>query len=825
MSSDGAAGSDGQNLRFLVINLILLVGLIGSLAISIFAWQHWIAPQPTLTPTASSTPRPTLPPTATLTPTLTPTITPTSYPSFTPTATLSPTPSLTASATPTETSLPTLTPARPLVEAGNYLLKPWSPEDADYLVNLLQGYPNTLLQPGSTSTPGPAYYQAYQYAVLAQQEALLRFPDAPQADGWRWKLAYNLARLGDPAAGEQYAALIAAALNRGETEPGDLYRWFSQREPHLALYMVALETPPFATGSYLIELRHASAGSAFLWLRQTLGGFQVEALLSHFDFLQPTQASWILAELDGVPDNGLEVAVYFSTPVDQFTLPAPQVFGFDRVPARRLPFLPQPVLFDLGMAFDNYWAVSPAQPDEELPAARSLVFRSRLYPACPVLFERTYRWNGRYFAFQRQEVTLEQPQISPAFCDLLVRHAARAWGAAAASRLMEALLPQWPPSRDVQGNPYPPEALDEWRYRLAVQYALSGQAEAARQSMNLILQFPATLRSSWQAPAQAFLANYRRTEDVYRACLTAAGCDPAQAVRFLASQLPPGVDGYQKLKEFGLNPLASGYFDFEGDRELERWFTVRHRPLDPIEFWILGAYSQGFTALYLGTVESNPPQLEVLDPAYVDPASLDLLPVTFLESRLAFHLSRLPDSGEPYVQPVMLRKEYPNRFAIPVKQARQDLLAGAPARTVYQTLSDLQKFPGLLCRADWSCDLYYYLLGLSAELSGNETAAVTAYHRLWLDYSRSPYTWMARLKLVGQVYLSPTPTFTATLTPSLSPTITATFTATVTGTPPTATPSPSLTATVTGTPPTATPSVTAGGTPTVTTTTEPYPYP
>jgi hypothetical protein len=127
---------------------------------------------------------------------------------------------------------------------------------------------------------------------------------------------------------------------------------------------------------------------------------------------------------------------------------------------------------------------------------------------------------------------------------------------------------------------------------------------------------------------------------------------------------------------------------------------------------------------------------------------------------------------------------------------------------------DLADDPGLLCKPTWSCDEYYYLLGLASELAGDEVSAVQAYQRLWLDYSKSPYTTMARLKL--QITDTPFTPVTPSTTPSptLSPMATQTTTTlTVTGTSgtPTATvtsatttPTVSATSTVTGTPPTAT---------------------
>jgi hypothetical protein len=205
---------------------------------------------------------------------------------------------------------------------------------------------------------------------------------------------------------------------------------------------------------------------------------------------------------------------------------------------------------------------------------------------------------------------------------------------------------------------------------------------------------------------------------------------------------------------------------------------------------------------------------------------------------------RLPDTQEPYLLDVPLRKEYPSRFFVPLGDLERRLLSGESPEQIQEELLDLQEFPGLLCEPTWTCDSYYYLLGLASELAGDTDEALDNYLALWLNYSKSPFTTMARLKLEGT---QPIPTATLSPTPTLpvtpSPTLPASLTPTVTGTPPTATPTVTgtlPTPTVTGTPPTATPTLTGTSptatpsrTPTATlgsgyppvATTPPYPYP
>ena len=59
------------------------------------------------------------------------------------------------------------------------------------LIARLEAYPDTLPE-DERGYNDSEYYQAYQPATVALEEALLRFPDDPVADRWRWQLARHL---------------------------------------------------------------------------------------------------------------------------------------------------------------------------------------------------------------------------------------------------------------------------------------------------------------------------------------------------------------------------------------------------------------------------------------------------------------------------------------------------------------------------------------------------------------------------------------------------------------------------------------------------------
>ena len=817
---------------FLGVNLGLILMCIGSLVLLIVFYPLILGTQRAALAPETHTNTPFLTATATPLPTETPTPTNTFFPTSTATITLTPTRTSIPTQTPTPLGPPTLTPARALVLSGNYDLVRWSPEQADYMTRLMNDYPNTLSE-SERGDDNQAYYQAFQYAITAQKEAILRYPDAPQADGWSWDLAYNYARTGDDRAGKQYAELIVQALNRGETEIPYLISWLAGREPRMDLFMVEMETLSGYLGSYLLEIR--GSGSSFIWLLQSTSGFRAYPLLTNFDFVNNPQADWILTDLNGDPGDGQEVAIYFSNLPGEYWLNPPHVYNLSQIPPKELPFLPAEHIFNVGMDFNNNWAAYPNQN-----GGGDLLFKSTVFPACPVTIQRQYHWNGDYFGFVSDRFSVAEDVTTPSYCQTIVDHAANTWGPSAAIAVMQPLLPDWPPEKDMNGQNYPLDAKDEWRYRLGIYYALTGDDQNARRYFMELVSNPSVFSSSWVRPAREFLEIYQLPEDLYLACLPAEYCNPSHAIETLVSQILPTDDVLNELRSLGVNTSSSGWFDYDDDEEAERWFTVRYRSRTRLNYWILAAYSLGYQALNVGQVDSTDPSLEYLEDVFIQEDALHLQPAVLLDGKIAFSMQRLPDTQEPYLVDVPLRKEYPNRFLAGVALAEGALFAGESPSKVQDELLNLAYYPGLLCEGTWSCDSYYYLLGLASELAGDSRGAVDAYHRLWLDYSRSPYTTMARLKLSGGVYISPTPT--ASLTPvgtsPVTPTQTATPVPTVTGTPPTATPSPTATATldpnitITATPtPTQTPT-TAAASPTATSggypgpaTNTPPPYP
>jgi len=761
--------------RFLLTSLVVMLIFIMTLVVLLAAYPVVLAPPATTTPTITRTP--TITPTRTQTPTITqiPTATRTRRPTFTSTFTLTPSLTPQPSGTPTPIGPPTLTPARPVLGENIYSLLPWSAEDADRVVALINDYPNTLLRQ-ERGENDENYYAAFSYAILAQNEALLRFPDAPQADAWRWGLAYNLARTSSPLAGQKYANLIVAALNQGSIDPDEIAEWFGDKEPRLEFEIT--DIPPLS--GYLSSrlVRIGGAGSAILLLLETPSAYQALTLTSDFNFIDPVEYNATAGELTG--DGTWEAIVYPVRPVGVLELHPPRVFDLTELPPQELPFNPRTSSFPTGTGYFGRWEVlsHPSGTDR-------LKFDGILFPACPVHLSRVYTWNGELFEASEPEFRVEPSTNTLAFCKSVAEHAFRTWGARTAIQIMETVLPDWPPEVDEEGNAYPLDEIDEWRYRLGVYHALDGDFEGAIAILEEVVSEPTIASSRWIEPASEFLAAYQTPVDLYRACIISAVCDSRQAlgltVKSQSSQTPSAL--LTLLREAGVSLRATGYYDFDGDGSTESWFTVQHRPGEKLELWVLAAYPEGVEALYIETLEADVPD-------FIPYNEEDVPPILILEGRRAFQINREDGSLIPFVTSPELPQFWPNRYEEALEPIVADLFVGGDPAVLYERLLEIQESPGLLCVATWSCDRYYYLLGLSAELAGQAHSAVKNYLQVWWDNSKSPYTSMVRLRLKGPAVL---PTFTPI--PSGTPTSTPPATPTITGTPPTATVSPTMTVT------------------------------
>jgi hypothetical protein len=783
---------------------IFLIGLLGLVLIIVLVISILILTRPD-TATEQITPDQTeIIQSPQISPSLTPTqtITPNPRFTFTPKPSRTPTTAPTSTGTLLPTLIPSLTPAFPSEHNDQYQLVHWTPELATQLIDLLEVYPETLSS-FARGADDQGYYDAFQYALFSQQEALLRFPTASQAQQWLWQLAYNLARTGDPAAGEVYANLITQELNRGEVNLDELYLWGINQTPQVMIEVIPLDSEGGDSSSNLIMVSADENGSSYFWLIEETSGFVSYPLTSDFNFVRPSEVDHFDLELSGIQRN---IVGIFPTRVhDSFHYIPPRVFSLIGQPPLELNF--EPVIPPaIGPEFKNNW-----EPVEPGSGNGDLQFVDIIFPACPVTVKHAYEWNSTAISYLGDSYQINPDPDLLGFCEIVVNHSALVWGMEPTIQLMETLLPVWPPELTNTGDEYPEDALDEWRYRLSLYHALISNQEEAIGYAETIVSSPASPDSRWIAPAADFLEVYQEQRDIYRACLPSTFCDPRLAFQSLVGTITSQEypDLINTLEQAGVSVRSNGFFDFDNDGESEPWMVIRHHTGSPLEFWIISPTEAGIVAVFVETVETDNPRL-----SYIEPVSEP--PIVKIDPDITFHFIKQGPDQEPIILMVEVEVIFASDLTeMELDQLELTLLTGGDPAFVQTELIVLSNSPHFTC-SYLLCPRYLYLLGLASELANDEFSAVAAYLELWREFLSSPYATMARFKLAS----------TFTPAPTLTPTNTQTITVTSTGTgAPTSTPLPA-TNTPEGYPPPGSP--TPGYPPpdiTPTSTQPGYPYP
>ena len=729
-------------------------------------------PTPIPSPTQSLTPKPSITPFPTLTPTISPTTTPT------PTGTKTP-------------LVPSLTPILPYNEKEAFNLIELSPEGYDYAIQLMESYPEILL--GGSSTED--YYQAFYHATVILSEAILQYPWDQKSFEWRWKLAYNYARIGDQRSGILFSSLLSQALQAKQVTIESLPEWVPQQDPRLGLNIKIVNPLPGNTVNHLLELT-TSGGNIYLWFVETDQEQKIFSLSDETKFpdFSQTQISW--NDLNGDYTNDL---ILFTPGSDSRHLYYPKVFDLSNMPPKELAFSPG-LDFEIGLENRYEWITTRNNQDYY-----DLQLKSTGYPPCPITIIHTYRWTDHRFERVAEVYDVQPVSSLLSYCELLVDQASSVWGLPATIQIMEQLMPLWPP-QSAGDKTYPADEYDRWRFRIGLYHSLDGNLGLAEDYFEEIIQSPVVPGSRWVTPANDYLQSSQNPRDLYKACLKIDFCKPRLALQnWISTKSSEKINNvYYSLINGGISVRFTDQFDFDGDGVLERWFTLRHKPTGRLEFWIL-TETEGLTqGLFVTTVENNKPTLTRY-------TNRDGITYTWIGSQQSFRMVRYPLEHQASIE-LLPTSYYYTELTNRIAQSSLDsLLAGVSPGPIRDELLDHLNSSSFVCLNKEDCARYYYALGLAAELIGDEELAVEAFLNIWWDSFESPFTTIARLKLAYKPGFGPIPTLTYTPTQTYTPTATRT-----------ATPTPTVTHTEDPNR-TYTPTPTASSTATPTNTTEAYP--
>ena len=714
------------------------------------------------------------------TPSATSTITLSPRPTFTlrPSATASQT--LLPTATKTSTLIRTITPAKPALSNMFYELKPWDLVEQERTVELLRV--NTILDPSNVNFFALAY---------AEGEAALRFPESIDATTWRWDRAYNLVRIRNPQGIRLYSQLIQTAIISGQVRATDLPTWFHLFENRLNLEISPLPPQPGELGRELIVIHTSDLveqtradGSAYFWLVELPNETKVYPLLNDINYQQPHQNAFLYSDLTG--DASPDLVIYRSFTPGSTSLLTPHIYDLSTSPPIELNVQDQ-IPIDFGLE-----PQTTAEAMTDHAGENYLHWTYTVQPACPVNISQDYTWTIDQFIPSSLHYELSPVPELGAYCVEVLDAASSYWGPNAAITVASRMLEIWPPEQDVQGRPFPSDAIDRLHYRLGILNALADHPEEAVDTLSEVVDTPIVPNSSWVSPAEEFLQLYQQGANLYLACQQAQFCNLRDALRTLVknSAATEFFQAQTYLQNHGVTIRSSGLMDFDGDGLPERWLIILPKPTAKLEFWILSPTHSGIQAVFVQVFEAG----ESL-PYFHEPAGT--VPVIQFVMHKGFIFKRLPATGEAYIQWVDIEYARPTFIEDNYIQAINDLMGGADLVEIKLTLLAIYNSPRFKgdCIAFDICDQFHYTLALVYDLLGEQSNAIDEYLWVWRNYGNSPFAIMARLKLD----YFPLPTYTRTPLPTRT-------------TAPTRTPTPSKTPTNTSTPtptdtetPTATP--------------------
>ena len=558
------------------------------------------------------------------------------------------------------------------------------------------------------------YLNWFHYLALVEEEALLRSPNAPQSEAWRWDLAYHVAMTPsyvlDVNAPELplYAKLIEDGLNSGETDIGHLSEWFGDHENRLSVQVTPYGPIAGYQQAFILKL-----ASAYLWAYQSSDQYQVEGIISSLFYFRGEYSEQEFFDVTGDQENELNVKTWIPNCCGEGVFN--NIFDFSTGHPREL----------IQVSGVGESRITPKAGPQGAGFVFEDVEGDPVLNPCNLRQFQTYKWNGAQFDLADESYEIEPPDEydDKELCNFVIQTAVEPVEKKIAVQVLS------------KTEAYPPEtepAQNIILFRLGEYYARTGDWEKAQQffTQQVLRTKPADQPTSeYFQSAKKFLDLRPIQKDFYRVCAKIKKCNTGGAItqilRSSPAELFPIITNV--LKEVGVTVLSSGYGDFDSDPAIEQWVVIQHPGKSEKEFWIIDKKDETIDCNYFTTVTSSKPVVNI----YSTYGSGD--PVIQIEGKMHRAYLRVPEKAkESYLEQTL-------------DDSENELLTGQDPALIRSVLMDIEKSGSLKCAKGLQCERLQYLLGLANELSGDQQKAVEYYFRLCVDDPGSPYAILARL--------------------------------------------------------------------------------
>jgi hypothetical protein len=657
-----------------------------------------------------------------------------------------PTPFPTATITPTKLTpvvgtviFPTPTPIlEPPVWITEYRLVSWDEGRAVDLIERLYEYPEYLsvLDRGYHDS---IYYFSHRSALVAIEEAMLRFPNSHYMSTWRWQHAYLSAVLGENSVNQEYSSLIETALNNGESNLDSLRDWFESLEPDLQLKTQRLKVPDI--DSYLLTISRGWYTGVFIHALYSGPSWELTPLSSRTDFGFTSAAGIYEYFIDVTGDGIAEIVTehshqhggpgWVSSNVDIFDVSS----GFPR----KIYFLPREPGRFMELGYGNWSEAESSQSGGIILEApiRTIV--------CDTFTREEYHWNGWELVLQEIEIFDNPDADFPLSCldrlfnDLMNRSME---GDQVAWEFAGKLIDQFPSRIINTESDYGVRSLEEAKFLFGLYGVFLRRYSEAESSFHFVAQkFPL---GKFGQIAKDLTDNAQAMSDLGSLCRSTPTCrGRIELDDLFQNESPTSIYQIpQLLESFSYETIDELIIDANRDELMDYLFIIPdERFEDNVEAWFVSSTTNGLqfikkdlwsipTSLeYLAY--SSPLKATILRAIYEDEPS-DILVVSNIFENVTFE-----GLDTFYLHALDLIK--------------RSLMEGGDLALLEEQLNSLghliEKY--LLCSSVFRrCSEYEYLHGLVHELLGDEAIAANHYKELWTRDQNTGYAMMARYKLV-----------------------------------------------------------------------------
>ena len=658
----------------------------------------------------------------------------------------------------------------------------FSPHTADEAQAILSKAEAAILEDTDLEMPLSQYSLLYRAAFYAAWNAHLYFPEDSRAKMWEWKMAYYAAMGGDSdVAAHIYTQKVTRAINEDKVPINRLPSWFQSGELHSEY-----KTPHFEFGIEPVDI--SSRDGTYLIQLGVKGGIDIpgamcllvainknhaETFLAYDGFAKsgffPTLRNPSYCTLEDATGDGIDEIIAHNWSGGHVGTSTLQIIDLSTLPPKALPFGAEEK--------DQVSAWNGLTEEFENQNGRIQIPVIEKLGQCDIYLTRYFEWNGNWFEPVDISLNLAKSGItSLKDCYYYIPYRSDKVTTSEAAQILDEAIKVYSP-----GSESEKDILEEFRVKKALTYLFAGDPGKAIEIFQEIADKPIKEDGIWVEPTKKFLQIYQKPDDLYRACVALTAHDfnrpvmidnpnnithavinlcHSQALDLTMSKVAQSASlNYftSQLRADGVKITSEGWLDLDQDGKVELWFITEPPIQLYYQLWIVSDYPNGIKIFDGGTYPTPKfhPNIKQLSSSrfLIDVGQPRKLIWSRDEKTNEPSLTSLNEWQDPNdTTNYSAITEDLKDFREKQEQFHMNDNFKASYEAFLETANHYETCPFLLFPPagdfyKYECGNYYYTIGFSAELAGDNMAAQKMYEKIIKEYPDSPMALLAREKM------------------------------------------------------------------------------